>query len=353
MCNISSVAQTPCETVSVQAYDMYPQSGAHNYFGARVTLSQVYGQDVTVTGYIHAGSDEWNNQDHPFTLTVTAGSLTAETAADFYETDPTGDAAVTVASITPCPPATNESFQQQCDHMLDYIKYTLEYVASRNIDPSNQTELDNAINIAKGEYNSISPGLDFTNFNYTDLRNFVSTNINDYPQQAHSYIIRLNDIVYNSDDRLTFENAISNLSDSISNSSLEQLLKEKLLTVCTTLKNFSLMMQAVHDEYPVYFERGSDLTYARANIHNGLLKISSVNLESYLDFNSPASRFEYDFYRSWWQRWGRCAAGIVGGTGLGVLTGAAAGSVVPALGTVAGGILGGIFGGLSGASVAC
>jgi hypothetical protein len=94
-------AQT-CEGVSVDVFEPI-QSGAHNYFGVRVTLSQVYNQNVTVSGYIHAGSDEWNNQDHPFTLTVTTGDLTAGTASNFYETSPTGDAAVTVSSISPCP----------------------------------------------------------------------------------------------------------------------------------------------------------------------------------------------------------------------------------------------------------
>ncbi len=95
-------AQAPCESVTAAAF-AGDQSGAHNYFGVRVTLAQAYSQDVTVTGYIHKDADENGNTDHPFTLTITAGSLTAETAANFYETDPAGGAAVTVASVSPCP----------------------------------------------------------------------------------------------------------------------------------------------------------------------------------------------------------------------------------------------------------
>ncbi|MDQ6608769.1 MAG: hypothetical protein M3Y85_03010 [Bacteroidota bacterium] len=104
------IAQAQCDAVTAEAFAMEPQSGAHNHFGVRVTLSQVYGQDVTVTGYIHRDTDENGNQDHPFTLTITAGSLTAETAANFYETDPTSGAAVTVASVSPCPSSNDEIY---------------------------------------------------------------------------------------------------------------------------------------------------------------------------------------------------------------------------------------------------
>jgi len=64
----------------------------------------------------------------------------------------------------------------------------------------------------------------------------------------------------------------------------------------------------------------------------------------------------------WWNCWGKCVAGTVGGAGLGVLTGAAYGGVgctmvLPVVGTVAcgtvGAIAGGVFGGLAGAAAAC
>ena len=55
----------------------------------------------------------------------------------------------------------------------------------------------------------------------------------------------------------------------------------------------------------------------------------------------------------WWEKWGKCAAGTVGGAGIGALTGAGIGSAIPAIGTLAGGIVGGIAGGLSGAAEHC
>ncbi len=55
----------------------------------------------------------------------------------------------------------------------------------------------------------------------------------------------------------------------------------------------------------------------------------------------------------WWDDWGKCAAGILGGAGGGALGGGAAGSVIPGVGTLAGGIIGGISGALTGAAAAC
>ena len=56
---------------------------------------------------------------------------------------------------------------------------------------------------------------------------------------------------------------------------------------------------------------------------------------------------------SWWDRWGKCAAGILGNAMLGGLTGAAAASVVPGLGTVAGAVIGAVGSGLVGARSSC
>jgi len=84
--------------VTVETFPLDPQSGSHNYFGVRVTLSQTSAEDVTVTGYVY---DEGNgpNTNHPYSLTVTAGNLSAETAANFYETDPTASAVADLGTI--------------------------------------------------------------------------------------------------------------------------------------------------------------------------------------------------------------------------------------------------------------
>jgi len=66
--------------------------------------------------------------------------------------------------------------------------------------------------------------------------------------------------------------------------------------------------------------------------------------------------------QGWWDSWGKCAAGILGGAistgGAGVLAGAAVGTVaLPVVGTVSGAVVGGIAGaiggGLTGAATFC
>jgi len=65
---------------------------------------------------------------------------------------------------------------------------------------------------------------------------------------------------------------------------------------------------------------------------------------------------------SWWDEWGKCAAGVVGGAGSvglgGFLGGAGVGTVtLPIIGTISGALVGGIggaiFGGLAGAAASC
>ncbi len=86
-----------------------------------------------------------------------------------------------------------------------------------------------------------------------------------------------------------------------------------------------------------------------------LTKGIKYNANAKQDANAPACK-------DWWCSWGKCAAGILGGAGLGAMAGgtygAAGGTVVlPVVGTVAvgtvGAIAGGIFGGLAGASQSC
>lgn len=55
----------------------------------------------------------------------------------------------------------------------------------------------------------------------------------------------------------------------------------------------------------------------------------------------------------WWDSWGKCAAGVVGGAITGGLGGAAGASVIPGVGTAVGGSIGAIGGGLMGAAAAC
>ena len=57
---------------------------------------------------------------------------------------------------------------------------------------------------------------------------------------------------------------------------------------------------------------------------------------------------------SWWDSWGKCAAGILGGALMGSLKGASIGTkILPGKGTVIGAIVGAVGGGLVGARLSC
>lgn len=98
--NLMVHAQTGCAEITVEAIPNNPQTGTYNLFAVKVTLDKTYDQDITVTGYIYddGGSP---NTDHPYSLTVTAGNLTAETEYNFYQTCPACNAAANISSIAP------------------------------------------------------------------------------------------------------------------------------------------------------------------------------------------------------------------------------------------------------------
>jgi len=97
-------AQSPCDAVSVEVFGMNPQTGFYSYFGVRVSISQTYSQNITVSGYIWDGPDEHGyNENHPYTLTIVAGSLSAETPVTFYQTGPAAEGAANITSVSPCP----------------------------------------------------------------------------------------------------------------------------------------------------------------------------------------------------------------------------------------------------------
>ena len=83
--------------VQLEIFPMDPQTGGNNYFGVRVSVSEAYNYDITATGYIYEESNPSTN--NPFSLTISAGNLSAETAANFYQAGPASSANGQLATI--------------------------------------------------------------------------------------------------------------------------------------------------------------------------------------------------------------------------------------------------------------
>jgi hypothetical protein len=99
---LSTSVFAQCETVYAEAFPRNPQTGPHNYFGVRVSIAAIFGQDITVYGYVYdEGSPDTN---HPYELTIYTGNTYAETGDGYYQTGPANTATASVSNASPCPP---------------------------------------------------------------------------------------------------------------------------------------------------------------------------------------------------------------------------------------------------------
>lgn len=130
-------AQSLCAGITVEAYPANPQTGQYNRYGARVTLDQSYDQNITVSGTL-IGED---SRSVPFSVTVPAGQLTAETGLDL-ETCPACGANVSISSVSPSFVSSNG------------ISYSTQSFSGNCPDPYWQSELNNigAIHNAAMDY---------------------------------------------------------------------------------------------------------------------------------------------------------------------------------------------------------
>ncbi len=92
-----AICSQPFAQVSIEAFPMNPQTGQYNYFGVRVTLSETNSSDITIEGIIQEEDNPGSKQS--FSLTVLAGSLTAETSANFFTACPACGAETELGSI--------------------------------------------------------------------------------------------------------------------------------------------------------------------------------------------------------------------------------------------------------------
>ena len=178
-------AQT-CAGVTAQAISMGPTpsptpglSTLTNDYVVRATLTQAYSQDVTVTGFFYDASGP-ANVDHPYTVIVAAGSLSAQTA-QLYTADNSAGGVVTIESVTPCPTSGSG----------DYHYYNINNVEQL----TNTTLKDKVIQTFLSGTNNINPGVQYDTDNlrvitfegsvikgvYTEETNFA-------PNTSHNHV---------------------------------------------------------------------------------------------------------------------------------------------------------------------
>lgn len=92
-----------CAGVTALAFPLNPQAENFSYYGVRVGLEHFYTQDVTVVGGIQANDGE---PAFLWSLTIPAGSLTAETSATYFRTTYGAEVTVDIQSVDPCPEPT-------------------------------------------------------------------------------------------------------------------------------------------------------------------------------------------------------------------------------------------------------
>ncbi len=100
-------AQVPCDAITTTVISP-TQSGQYNYYGAKVSIAQGYGQNITVVGNLIDSENSAHTQQ--FTLTINAGELSVETYANVFQVGPTSGAEIEITSVTPCP--TNENLER-------------------------------------------------------------------------------------------------------------------------------------------------------------------------------------------------------------------------------------------------
>ena len=165
-----------------------------------------------------------------------------------------------------------------------------------------------------------------------DLSNALYCRLCEAPASVRQYVARLKDILFPTGTGPTYPNdvivSIRQLQKAAeSDFQLTDAPRGQVTALLNGMADFIQALQDLTERYPAYFNAaGSD---AGITAHT----------------NTACT--------SWWCKWGKCAAGILGGAATGGLTGAITGSAVPGVGTAAGGIIGAIGGGLSGAATYC
>lgn len=222
-------SQSLCANILVEAFPMNPQTGNYNYFGVRVTLDQVYSQDIAVSGYIF-NDGEGQNQSNPYTITVSAGNLTNETAANFFQTNPTATAVINRTTTLPSVVSAggtyyitscNQSIEDQLNIIgqlhNDYQDSLFSHIVNNNSDVSDTLSLRTLIQTKQDQFSN-SRGFTVSSVEFTWYKNVsdIGYSLYDYSTIGTTILSSLNSLIYNlnSSNESSFTSSVSNLLSS-------------------------------------------------------------------------------------------------------------------------------------------
>ena len=94
---VNNVGNCDCVTLTEQILAPYPQTGLNNFFGIKLSIDTLVTQDITITGYL----DNQEGGTYPYTLTISGGTYSVETANNVLTGSATAVAINVITNVTP------------------------------------------------------------------------------------------------------------------------------------------------------------------------------------------------------------------------------------------------------------
>ncbi|MGI8597819.1 MAG: hypothetical protein ACR2KB_01060 [Chitinophagaceae bacterium] len=313
--NFGATAQSPCSAVTLELIHPVPQNGQYNYWGVRVSISQPYHEDVTVSGTIYQEGQQYVDG---WQLTITSGNLSAETSVDYYQTDPATSAEATITSVSPCPSSTDYQFFAVSNvTLLNNISIRNKIIEiffspTDNLNPYVQYDLNN---------------MELVTFNNTDIQGVLIKEISFTPNSINNHIA----VIYIKDDAVG-DMAIEYEAFEDVNGKKSYVIKDYIGEIIGTVhvyQNGNVTVSA----NPNWSEPQNTIAYKTKELYYPIIKennLLDLNYNDYnnffvgnvqnivYDFTTLAYQEEEDIYivpPSWWKRWASCI-----GTGFQQLT---------------------------------
>jgi hypothetical protein len=219
-CFFNSKGQSTCDAVTLELIHPVPQNGLYNYWGVKVSISQPYHVDITVSGTIYQEGQQYVDG---WQLTITSGNLSAETSVDYYQTGPATTAEASISSVSACPQNSgglDQYWQSELDNIGIIHNQAMEYAFQ-------QLQQENLSNLTETQIHQLTASyisIFYTNrygqtiqFNQNDLYNEIlnkgvtppSPSTLSISSQLLGVVNSILDLVDQTQSPVTFENEVN------------------------------------------------------------------------------------------------------------------------------------------------